>query len=97
MRKNPGHAADNPNLNPGLPSLPTATHLVGTRPVADGRGGYVLPSPRSEGRGALWAALGMRGAHRLAISFWTQPTFATELGNAGMKGYDARGALLTAS
>jgi hypothetical protein len=97
MHKNPGHAADNPHPNPGLPSLPTATQLVGTRHVADGRGGYVFSSPRSEGRGALWAALGMRGRRRLAISFWTQPTFATGLGNAGMKGYDARGALLKAS
>jgi hypothetical protein len=48
------------------PSTPTATRCAGTRPVEDRRGGYVLPSPRSEGRragdeGRSWAAgLGTR-------------------------------------
>src|SRR5919112_4195012 len=37
----PHHTGDQPSPEP-RPSPPTATHFVGTRPVGDRRGGYLL-------------------------------------------------------
>src|SRR5215207_3397041 len=76
------------------PQPPPALRVPGPSKTGEGlsavsRSYSLLPAPRGEGPG-------MRGNRRLAIDFWTQPTFATGLANAGMSGYDARGAPLTA-